>query len=99
MNVKLGVVTMENEVDLPIFLGVCESALVKGDGVSQNFYGVGDILPLPFFPQCLRGIFLLLGFPTKLINKQVHIIVRSKDHPEQKAWSDLLLEEKHIDQR
>ncbi len=82
---------METETDLPVFMGVCESALIRGDGVLQDFYGVGDLLALPFFPQNLNGVFLLLGLPKKLItaDRRVRIMVRSKEDPKQKAWSDL----------
>lgn len=34
---------MEAQNDFPIFMGVCESTLVRGDGALQDFYGVGDL--------------------------------------------------------
>ena len=80
---------MESEIEHPIFLGVCESALIRGDGVLQDFYGVSDLVPLPFFPQNLRGLFLLLGFPNKFMDKQVRVIIENKEVSDQKAWTDL----------
>lgn len=80
---------MKSEIELPVFLGVCESALIKGDGVSQDFYGVSDLLAMPFFPQSLKGALLLLGFPQTLIDKPVRIIIRNEENPAEKAWSDL----------
>ncbi len=29
-----------SEIELPVFLGVFQSALIRGEGVSQDFYGV-----------------------------------------------------------
>ncbi len=82
---------MESEIDLPVFMGVCESALVRGDGVLQDFYGVGDLVLLPFFPQNLSGIFLLIGITKKLIDEEqsVSFIIRDKKKLKSKAWIDL----------
>ena len=62
---------------------------IRGEGVSQDFYGVSDIVAMPFFPQSLRGLFLLFGFPNTLVDKQVRIMISDKERPEQKAWADL----------
>ena len=72
-------------------MGVCESTLVRGDGVLQDFYGVGDLVLLPFFPQNLSGIFLLMGLSKSLINgdKSVRFTIRDKKKPKSKAWIDL----------
>ena len=80
---------MVSEIEHPIFLGVCESALIRGEGVSQDFYGVSDVVAMPFFPQSLKGLFLLLGFPKTLVDKQVRITISSKERPDQKGWADL----------
>lgn len=80
---------MERECHLPVFLGVCESTLIRGDGVSQDFYGVSDLLALPFFPQNLQGVFYLLGLPKELLGVKIRITLRSKAAPDRKAWTDL----------
>ena len=77
---------MENISKIPIFLGTCNSALVRGDGVSQDFYGVGSIILLPFYPQNLKGIFLLIGLPLNNTPKNMDIIIINRNKPEQKAW-------------
>lgn len=83
---------MKTNFNLPVFMGVCESALVRGDGVLQDFYGVGDLVILPFFPQNLRGIFLLIGLSKEIIEKKntVRFIITEKEKSKNKAWSDLV---------
>lgn len=83
---------MMNEIELPVFLGICQSALIRGEGVSQDFYGVSDLLLLPFFPQSLKGTFLLLGIHKTLMAKPIRILIRSKENPDQKGQSDLHIE-------
>jgi hypothetical protein len=82
---------MKTKNDLPVFMGVCESVLVRGDGVLQDFYGVGDIVLLPFFPQNLNGLFLLVGLPGAIIGtqKKVSFIAQDNKNPQNKAWVDL----------
>jgi hypothetical protein len=82
---------MKTTSDLPVFMGVCESALVRGDGVLQDFYGVGDLVLLPFFPQILNGLFLLVGLPGTMIGaeKKVSFIVQDSKTPKNKAWTNL----------
>lgn len=82
---------MEREPSLPVFMGVCESALIRGDGVLQDFYGVGDLLILPFFPQNLKDILLLIGLPGTMIrgNKPISFTIQEKRNPESKGRIDL----------
>jgi hypothetical protein len=90
---------VEREIEIPLFLGVCESALIRGDGILQDFYGVGDILLLAYFPQKLSGIFLLIGLPVSVIkgNKSVHLIIQDRKNTKNKAWRVLETTAKPID--
>jgi len=74
---------MVSEIDLPVFMGVCESALIRGDGVLQDFYGAGDLLLLPYFPQKLSGVFLLIGLPKSIIygGKGIRFIAKNRKSP------------------
>lgn len=83
---------MKSEIELPVFLGVCQSALIRGEGVSQDFYGVSDLLAMPFFPQSLKGTFLLVAFPLKLINKLPRIIIRNKENPKEQGCCNLSIQ-------
>jgi hypothetical protein len=78
---------MELEDNIPMFMGVCESALVRGDGVLQDFYGVGELVFLPFLPQNLSGIYLLIGVPRTIIDRDISItfITRDKKNPKKSA--------------
>jgi hypothetical protein len=80
-------IAMELEANIPIFMGVCESALVRGDGLLQDFYGVGELVLLPFLPQNLNGIYLLIGVPRTIIDKNISInfITRDKKNPKNSA--------------
>lgn len=82
---------MKTTNDLPVFMGVCESVLVRGDGVLQDFYGVGDVVLLPFFPQTLNGLYLLVGLPGAMIGtqKKIRFIIQDNKDPKNKAWVDL----------
>lgn len=84
---------MSGDIEVPVFLGVCESTLIRGDGVSQDFYGVGEILPMVFFPVSLSGIYLLIGLPRGIVDadEPVRFIVRNTENPEEWAHSDLNL--------
>ena len=75
----------------PVFVGVCRRALVRGDGVSQDFYEVGEILPLPFFPQNLQGVFLVLAYPLALVPSEhtVKLIIQNQEDREKRAWSNI----------
>jgi hypothetical protein len=74
---------------LPLFLGVCERALIRGDGVMQDLYGFGDMLPLAFFPQNLQGVYLVIALHRDNINSEVKITLKSKTRPEVTAWRNL----------
>ena len=78
-------------VDWPIFLGVCRSALVRAEGVFQDFYQVGDLVALPFFPQNLQGCYLLLAFPTSAIGsgETIRIVLRDFNSPARSTWVDV----------
>ena len=90
---------MDTQNDFPIFLGICESVLVKGDGVLRDFYGVGELLILPFFPQSLDGAFLLMGFSKKMVecDKEIFIEIYCKKTPENKAQASVKLYTAHGD--
>lgn len=79
------------DVDWPFFLGVCRSALVRAEGMFQDFYQVGDLVALPFFPQNLQGCYLLLGFPTSAIGsgETIRIVVRDFNSPARSTWVDV----------
>lgn len=80
---------MNDSTGPPLFLGVCERALVRGEGFMQDLYGVGDILPFAYFPQKLQGIYLLMAFHRDNINQEMKITVRNINCPELTAWSKL----------
>ena len=80
---------MNDSTGIPLFLGVCERALVRGDGVMQDLYGFGDMLPLAFFPQRLQGVYLVIAFHRDNMNREVKITLRDKIRPEQTASQNI----------
>lgn len=80
---------MNGSIEFPLFLGVCERALVRGDGFMQELYGVGDVLPFAYFPQGLQGIHLLIAFHRDCINQAMKITLRNMKRPELTAWYKL----------
>jgi hypothetical protein len=71
----------------PAFLGICQSALLRGDGVSLDLYGVSDVLALPFFPQSLSGMYLALAMPCEIAvaEKSIRIALQDKERPSNTA--------------
>jgi len=80
---------VNESIGLPIFLGVCEHSLVRGNGVLQDLYGFGDILLLAYFPQSLRGVHLVIAFHKDYLNREMRITTRNMIRPELVAWQDL----------
>ncbi|UCF43249.1 MAG: DUF4263 domain-containing protein [Planctomycetota bacterium] len=85
------------ESDIPIFVGVCTGALIKGEGVLQDFYDVGEVLLMPYFPQSLRGILLLVVLSTEMIKGSTRfcVSIKDKNQPCRTGRTDLTVELKH----
>lgn len=77
----------------PIFLGVCQSALILGDGVFQDFLSVGEILPLQLYPQNLEHFSLLMAFPKPQLESeyQTRILLRDPESCSTFGYLDLKL--------
>jgi len=76
-------------VQLPVFMGVCQNVLARGNGVLLDLYGMGDIIPLTVFPCKLTGVNLLLGFHRNGPMEGLKVTVRNREMPEMAAWSDI----------
>lgn len=74
----------------PIFLGICEKALIRGEGLFQDFYGAGEMLVLPFLPQTLHGPLLLFAFPIEgFDSRKIKVTLQHAANPENRAWIDV----------
>lgn len=80
---------INGSINFPIFLGVCERALVSGDGFMQDLYGVGEILPFAYFPQNLQGVHLLLAFHRDCFKQKLKLTVINLNCPKQSVWHEM----------
>jgi hypothetical protein len=76
----------------PIFLGLCNRSLLHGDGFSQDFYGVANTLALPFFPQGLNGMTLLVAMPMCLLGTSAQVVLADTKRPSNHASLEVKLQ-------
>lgn len=67
------------DITLPVFLGTCQKASFRFEGLVQDLYGVTDYLALHFFPLSLEDLLLLMAFPKDLceVQEPTEIVLRN----------------------
>jgi len=73
-----------------LFLGVCQGAVSRREGIQWDYFGVSKALVCPFFPQPLQGTMLLLAFPNSAFQAEAsyRFSLRALEDPEHSASID-----------